>query len=57
MRDIFFHSQWCAALAMVAVEWPGFACEFHPFYFIIFRAEVPFLRPHSCTDLMGYALL
>ncbi|THH16421.1 hypothetical protein EW146_g4219 [Bondarzewia mesenterica] len=24
MRDIFFHTQWCAALAMVAVDWPSF---------------------------------
>ncbi|CAE6481090.1 unnamed protein product [Rhizoctonia solani] len=24
MRDIIFHTQWCAALAMVAVEWPNF---------------------------------
>ncbi|KAJ8516461.1 hypothetical protein ONZ45_g6246 [Pleurotus djamor] len=25
LRDIFFHTQWCAALAMIAVEWPAFA--------------------------------
>ncbi|CAE6522581.1 unnamed protein product [Rhizoctonia solani] len=24
MRDIIFHTQWCACLAMVAVEWPNF---------------------------------
>ncbi|KAI9513165.1 hypothetical protein F5148DRAFT_277574 [Russula earlei] len=24
MRDIFFHTQWCAALSMVAVQWPEF---------------------------------
>ncbi|KAH9960519.1 hypothetical protein BC827DRAFT_1208355 [Russula dissimulans] len=24
LRDIFFHTQWCAALAMVAVQWPEF---------------------------------
>ncbi|GLB34183.1 putative transient receptor potential (TRP) ion channel [Lyophyllum shimeji] len=24
LRDIMFHTQWCAALAMVAVEWPPF---------------------------------
>ncbi|KAL4262644.1 Transient receptor potential channel Flc/Pkd2-like protein [Pleurotus pulmonarius] len=24
LRDIFFHTQWCAVLAMVAVEWPQF---------------------------------
>ncbi|KZP13441.1 hypothetical protein FIBSPDRAFT_960501 [Athelia psychrophila] len=24
MRDIIFHTQWCAALAMVAVQWPAF---------------------------------
>lgn len=27
LRDIIFHTQWCAALAMVAVEWPQFACK------------------------------
>lgn len=27
MRDIIFHSQWCAALAMVAVQWPTFVCK------------------------------
>jgi hypothetical protein len=30
MRDVFFHTQWCAALAMVAVQWPEFICN-HPF--------------------------
>lgn len=29
MRDIIFHTQWCAGLAMVAVQWPGFACKSH----------------------------
>ncbi|KAG7097414.1 hypothetical protein E1B28_004761 [Marasmius oreades] len=24
MRDIMFHTQWCAALSMVAVQWPSF---------------------------------
>ncbi|KAH9482301.1 hypothetical protein JR316_0004399 [Psilocybe cubensis] len=24
MRDVIFHTQWCAILAMVAVEWPQF---------------------------------
>ncbi|KAG8956675.1 hypothetical protein FRC04_000153 [Tulasnella sp. 424] len=24
LRDIIFHTQWCAGLAMVAVQWPGF---------------------------------
>lgn len=24
LRDIVFHTQWCAALAMVAVQWPAF---------------------------------
>lgn len=28
MRDIIFHTQWCAALSMVAVQWPDFACGF-----------------------------
>ncbi|KAJ3825984.1 hypothetical protein F5880DRAFT_1548147 [Lentinula raphanica] len=25
MRDLIFHAQWCAALSMVAVQWPSFA--------------------------------
>ncbi|KAF7317221.1 TRP domain-containing protein [Mycena chlorophos] len=24
LRDVLFHTQWCAALAMVAVQWPAF---------------------------------
>ncbi|KAH7914437.1 hypothetical protein BJ138DRAFT_1079613 [Hygrophoropsis aurantiaca] len=24
MRDVMFHTQWCAALSMVAVQWPNF---------------------------------
>ncbi|KAF8166980.1 hypothetical protein BJ912DRAFT_1034832 [Pholiota molesta] len=24
LRDVFFHTQWCAVLVMVAVEWPQF---------------------------------
>ncbi|KAF8622118.1 hypothetical protein AX15_007253 [Amanita polypyramis BW_CC] len=24
MRDVIFHTQWCSALAMVAVQWPAF---------------------------------
>ena len=27
LRDIIFHTQWCAALAMVAVQWPMFTCK------------------------------
>ena len=26
LRDIVFHCQWCAALAMVAIRWPQFVC-------------------------------
>lgn len=26
LRDIVFHSQWCASLGMVAVRWPQFVC-------------------------------
>lgn len=26
MRDVIFHTQWCATLAMVAVDWPQFVC-------------------------------
>lgn len=29
MRDVIFHTQWCSALAMVAVEWPAFVCEYY----------------------------
>ncbi|OBZ70432.1 hypothetical protein A0H81_09679 [Grifola frondosa] len=25
LRDVMFHTQWCAALSMVAVQWPAFA--------------------------------
>ncbi|CAL1700205.1 unnamed protein product [Somion occarium] len=25
LRDVIFHTQWCAALSMVAVQWPEFA--------------------------------
>ncbi|KAJ7167799.1 hypothetical protein C8R46DRAFT_995999 [Mycena filopes] len=25
LRDVLFHTQWCASLAMVAVQWPAFA--------------------------------
>jgi hypothetical protein len=28
MRDVFFHTQSCATLAMVAVQWPEFICEY-----------------------------
>lgn len=27
LRDIVFHTQWCAALAMIAVQWPPFICQ------------------------------
>lgn len=43
MRDIIFHSQWCAALAMVSVDWPGFACTS---YFIILMCTIS----HSNAD-------
>jgi len=26
LRDIMVHTQWCAALAMIAVQWPPFVC-------------------------------
>lgn len=26
LRDVIFHTQWCAILAMVAVQWPQFVC-------------------------------
>ena len=30
MRDVIFHTQWCALLATVAVEWPQFVCTSSP---------------------------
>lgn len=27
MRDVIFHTQWCAGLGMVAVQWPLFSCK------------------------------
>ncbi len=27
LRDIVFHTQWCAALSMIAVQWPMFTCK------------------------------
>ena len=30
MRDVIFHTQWCALLATVAVEWPQFVCMLTP---------------------------
>jgi hypothetical protein len=32
LRDVLFHTQWCAALAMVAVQWPAFACQSYALY-------------------------
>ena len=36
MRDIVFHTQWCAILSMVAVQWPNFVCAFdEPAFFVM----------------------
>lgn len=35
-RDVIFHTQWCAILAMVAVEWPQFICTLLLEFFTIF---------------------
>ena len=35
LRDIVFHTQWCAALSMVAVQWPMFTCKRDGFGFVI----------------------
>jgi hypothetical protein len=40
MRDVFFHTQWCAALAMVAVQWPEFICN-HPFFAFPYPVALP----------------
>ena len=26
MRDVFYHTQWCAIISMIAVQWPVFVC-------------------------------
>lgn len=46
MRDIFFHTQWCATLAMVAVQWPEFICEygFSILIYYLTRDQTPFSR-------------
>ena len=36
MRDVIFHTQWCAVLAMVAVEWPQFVCMYPPYSRVYF---------------------
>lgn len=53
MRDIVFHSQWCAAVAMVAVEWPGFACQFHSCCFMTLHANVSFSQTPFSRRLRG----
>lgn len=52
MRDIFFHTQWCAALGMVAVQWPDFVCEqkSQDSKAIFDRLH----RPITCANIMGY---
>lgn len=44
LRDIIFHTQWCAALAMVAVQWPGFICT------LASLPHVQSARSHNCLD-------
>jgi hypothetical protein len=44
MRDIFFHTQWCAALAMVAVQWPEFICNH---LFLALSSRLPFSDAHD----------
>jgi len=57
MRDVFFHTQWCAALAMVAVQWPEFICNQH----LSFLRPVTFsdvvIRPPSHANGVGYPLV
>lgn len=40
LRDIIFHTQWCAALAMVAVQWPTFICMLIDFYRLEYVTDV-----------------
>ena len=40
MRDIVFHTQWCAILCMVAVQWPDSVCA----------SDEPAFRDESETD-------
>lgn len=55
MRDILFHTQWCAALAMVAVQWPVFVCEFGTFYchtrLCLFQISDPLLAQTAWATL------
>ncbi|EEB91193.1 hypothetical protein MPER_10486, partial [Moniliophthora perniciosa FA553] len=41
MRDIMFHTQWCAVLSMVAVQWPTFV------YVTLTQANLPRWNPLS----------
>lgn len=51
MRDVIFHTQWCATLAMVALEWPQFICMYFEAA-IIFTINF-FLRSTIDPDSMG----
>jgi hypothetical protein len=58
MRDVFFHTQWCTALAMVAVQWPEFICNCPSLRFpALLRYLTFFVRPPSHADSVVYALL
>jgi hypothetical protein len=40
MRDVIFHTQWCAAVGMVAVQWPQFVCEYYCVFVSDYKADL-----------------
>ena len=57
VRDVIFHTQWCAVLAMVAVEWPQFVCASRIFYFYSrpYSSVLCASRPHTDANSLGYS--
>lgn len=52
MRDVIFHTQWCAGLGMVAVQWPLFSCKLSGL--AVFLVLIVF-RPCIGTSSMVYS--
>jgi len=57
MRDIVFHSQWCAALAMVAVQWPNFVCKLYLLMTSNPQQLKVIIRPFVSADSMVDSIL
>lgn len=50
MRDVVFHTQWCALLGMLSVQWPRFACT------SVCSGRAPCSPPHRpllCANRVG----